>query len=198
MAKIKYGLRNVHYCKITAFDPDTGAPTYDSTVKSWPGAVNLSLEPQGEQTPFYADDITYYMVDSNNGYQGDFESALIPEDFKTSILGFITDDNDVVVEDVDANVEHFALMFQFKDDEKGRRYVFYNCTATRPGVSGATKAENVEPQTETVTITATSVYNATLDKDIVKACATGDSDSTVYENWFDDVYLPEATGGVTT
>ena len=52
---------------------------YDTPIKL-PGAVSLSLEQQGELTPFYADGIKYYVAASNGGYQGDLEMALITDE----------------------------------------------------------------------------------------------------------------------
>lgn len=189
MAKIKYGFKNVYYAPITAWDAETGAPTYGTPVK-WPGGVSLNMDPQGDNTPFYADNIIYYMGAANNGYQGDLEMALAVDSFKKDILGFVSDSNEVMIEDVNAETKHFALLFQFEHDEKASRHVLYNCTATRPSVAGTTKGESIEPETETCTITATSIYNATLDKDIVKATANGGSDATAYSSWFNAVYLP--------
>lgn len=187
--KIKYGLKNVHYA---IGSPQTnGSMTY-STPVPFPGAVSLSLEPQGDNSPFYADNIVYWVGASNTGYQGDLEIARVIDSFKKDVLGMINDGKSVLVEDANAPAVHFALLFQFEGDDKATKHVMYNCTATRPSAAGNTKAESVEPQTETVTITATSVYNATLDADIVKAEANGDSDSTTYSNWFNTVYLPTA------
>lgn len=64
----------------------------------------------------------------------------------------------------------------------------YKCSATRPSVSGATTEETIEPQTETLTLTAGSVYNATLGKEIVKSSAK--EADTPYATWFDAVYIP--------
>ena len=189
MNKIKYGLKNVHYA-IGSLQTN-GSMTY-STPVPFPGAVSLSLEPQGDNSPFYADNIVYWVGASNTGYQGDLEIARVIDSFKKDVLGMINDGKSVLVEDANAPAVHFALLFQFEGDEKATKHVMYNCTATRPSAAGNTKAESVEPQTESVTITATSVYNATLDADIVKAEANGDSDSTTYSNWFNTVYLPTA------
>lgn len=189
MNKIKYGLKNVHYA-IGSLQTN-GSMTY-STPVPFPGAVSLSLEPQGDNSPFYADNIVYWVGASNTGYQGDLEIARVIDSFKKDVLGMINDGKSVLVEDANAPAVHFALLFQFEGDDKATKHVMYNCTATRPSAAGNTKAESVEPQTESVTITATSVYNATLDADIVKAEANGDSDSTTYSNWFNTVYLPTA------
>lgn len=185
--KIKYGLKNVYYA-IATIAAD-GSATY-STPVAFPGAVSLSLEPQGENTPFYADNITYWVGAGNNGYQGDLEMAMIIDAFKTDVLGYLTDVKDVFYEDKGAQAIHFALLFQFEGDDKATRHVMYNCTATRPNAAGETVGESVEPQTETITITATSIYNDDVKKDIVKAEAGPTADETTYNGWFGAVYQP--------
>ena len=192
--KVKYGLKNVFYAKAN-IDELTNTATYE-TPKPWKGAVNLSQEQQGETTKFRADNIDYWVGTSNNGYSGDFESALIPEDFKRDILGDIEDSNGVLVEDAGAKTVHFALMFQFEGDVKATRHVLYNCTATRPTISGATTEETIEPQTETVTITGVAIHNAALDKDLVKARCPEDNDQ--YATFFDSVYQPSGVATYAT
>lgn len=182
--KIKYGIKNVYFAKATI--ASNGSATY-AAPKAIPGAVSLSLDAQGDVSPFYADNIVYYTSIANNGYEGDLEVALIPDDFYKDILGYGTDGNSVLYEDAGAAPVHFALIFQFEGDESARRHVMYNCTATRPSVSGSTKEETIEPQTETITITATTVYNAALDKDLVKASVTP-TQATQYNNWLTTVY----------
>lgn len=188
--KIKYGLKNVYYAVATIAANNTA--TYDTPV-AIPGAVNLSLEPQGDNVNFYADNIVYWVGNGNNGYQGDLEIARIPDSFKEDVLGMVVDAKDVLVEDMNAPIVHFALLFQFEGDEKATKHVMYNCTCSRASESGSTKNETIEPQTETLTITATSIYNASLDADIVKAEANASSDSTTYSGWTSAVYLPTAS-----
>lgn len=185
--KIKYGLKNVYYAVATiAAD---GSATY-STPVAFPGAVSLSLSPQGETSPFYADNIAYWVGVSNTGYEGDLEMARVIDSFKTDVLGYKRDNKDVIFEDANANPIHFALIFQFEGDQKATRHVMYNCTAARPEAAGNTKSESIEPQTETVTITATSIYVSTLDTDIVKSETVTSTDSTTYNGWFSAVYVP--------
>ena len=64
MNKIKYGLSNVHYATITESD---GVITYGKP-KAIKGAVNLSLNAEGESDSFYADDIDYFNWSTNDGY----------------------------------------------------------------------------------------------------------------------------------
>lgn len=187
--KIKYGLKNVYYAVATiAAD---GSATYDTPV-AIPGAVSMSLEPQGENTPFYADNIVYWVGAANNGYQGDLEIARIPDSFKTDVLGYVTSGNGLLVENANAGAIHFALLFQFEGDEKATRHVMYNCTATRATAAGTTKGENIEPETESVTITATTIYVSALDTDIVKSETFASTGTEVYNSFFTAVTLPTA------
>ena len=82
--KVKFGLKNCHYAKAT-LNPTTNAVTFATPV-AIPGAVNLSLDPEGDTEPFYADDMVYYTTTANNGYSGDLEIALLPDSFRKDIL----------------------------------------------------------------------------------------------------------------
>lgn len=189
--KIKYGLKNVYFAVATiAAD---GSATY-ATPKAFPGAVSLSLEPQGESNPFFADNIEYWAGISNAGYEGDLEIARIVDDFKTDVLGYKTGGNGLVYEDTNATAKNFALLFQFEGDEHATRHVFYNCTATRPNVSGQTRSDTVEPQTETITISAASIYVSALDTNVSKAEVDNvTATAAVYSAFYSAVTLPTAT-----
>lgn len=189
--KIKYGLKNVHYAVATI--AANGSATYTTPVP-FPGAVSLSMEPQGETSPFFADNIEYWTGISNTGYEGDLEIARVIDSFKTDVLGYRVAGNGLIVEDANTSPVHFALMFQFEGDEKATRHVMYNCTATRPAAAGQTKGETVEPQTETITISAASIYVAALQTDVIKAELTDStSHSTTYASFFSTVVQPTAS-----
>ena len=191
--KVKYGLKNVYYA-VATIDEDNKA-TYGNP-KKWPGAVSLSLDAQGDTTKFRADNMNYWIGQSNNGYEGDFESALIPDSFRQDVLGDIVDGDGATYEDADAKTVYFALLFQFEGDVKARRHVMYKCSATRPSVSGSTTDENIEPQTETLTITADSIYVTAVGKNVTKAYA--DETDSAYANWFSAVHQPTASPVITT
>ncbi len=187
--KILYGLSNVYYAVATIGSDNTA--TFDTPV-AIPGAVNLSMSPNGENTPFYADNIEYYTVNGNQGYDGTLEVARFPDSFKADVLNMIESANGLLAEDAAAEVVHFALLFQFEGDVSGRRFVLYNCTAGRLGDQSQTRGENIEPGTQTVDIKARPLHFAALDKDIVKAETSDATDSTVYNGWFTAVTVPTA------
>ena len=104
--KVKFGLKNCHYAKAT-FDED-GSVTYAKPVRI-PGAVSLSMDANGEIEPFFADNIAYYVVNNNSGYEGDLEIALIPESFLTDIMHEELDGNGVLAENANVELEHSCL-----------------------------------------------------------------------------------------
>ena len=188
--KVKYNLKNVHAAVLTK--GDDGTFTYAKPV-AIPGAVSISLDAEGDSSPFYADGVVYFRSTSNNGYSGDLEIALIPEWFRTDILQEEKDSNGVLIErsDVTESV-YFALLFEFDGDVNAIRHVLYNCTASRPSIESQTKESSIEPGTETLALTADP-----REDGLVKS-RTGDETSTAtYNNWYKNVYVPNTTTPVT-
>ena len=187
--KVKFNLWNVYYAPLLT---NTTSKIEYGTPIAIPGAVSLSLDPTGENTPFYADGVEYYTISNNMGYSGDLEIALIPESFRVDILKESPDSNKVLIENKDITVGKFALLFRFDGDIRAINHVMYNCSVSRPKIGSKTNEESKEVQTETLTISAKP-----LVKGYVKA-KTGDSTpQTVYDNWFKSVYLPVAAATAT-
>lgn len=190
--KVKYNLKNVHAAKLTESVVE-GATSYSyATPQAIPGAVSITLDAEGDSSPFYADGIVYFRTYANNGYSGDLEIALIPEWFRTEILKETLDTNGVLVEKAD-NTESvkFALLFEFDGDERAIRHVMYNCSASRPSIESSTKEETIEPGTETLSLTADP-----REDGLVKS-RTGDTTAkATYDGWYQSVYVPvvEAQG----
>lgn len=185
--KIKYNLKNVHVAKLTV-NPD-GTYTY-GTPKAIPGAVSLTLDAEGDNTPFWADGIVYYRTISNNGYTGSLEMALIPDWFRKEFLQEILDSNGVLVESANLTDQvYFALLFEFDGDVRKIRHVMFKCTASRPSVSSQTKEATITPVTETLNLTA----DARADG-LVKAKTGADTSDSVYENWYQSVYQYSGSG----
>lgn len=186
--KVKYNLKNSHYAVQTV--GENGAITFEKPVPIR-GSVSISLDAQGDISPFYADGIVFYKSAANNGYEGDLEVALLPESFRTDVLGEELDAKKVLVENADAKQAAFALLFEFDGDEKSIRHVLYNCTATRPSIESNTKEESIEPVTETLTISATPLPDGRI-----KAKTSDTTDEGTYTGWYDTVYeTPAPTHG---
>lgn len=185
--KVKYGLTNVYYALATISAADNTA-TYGQP-KRLPGAVNLTMDHQGDANTFYADNIAFFTMQGDAGYSGTLEIAQITDDFRKDILGEIEDANGVLTEVANAPTVPFALLFQFDGDKKNTRHVLYNCTASKPSIAGETNTESITPKTDTLNLTAAPVHNPNLGDsglDVFKGRAlAGD---TPYANWFDAVY----------
>lgn len=177
---VKYGLRNVHYAKYEKVEDEI---LFD-TPKRLPGAVELSLEPQGDPIEKYADDGLYYRAANNQGYEGTLTIALIPEEFSVEVLGLVKNSDNVLIETAEAKGESFALMFEFDGDVKATRYVLYNCSASRPTVESVTKDDGTETQDDELEFKA-SLHPVTR---IVKASTSSETTPEIYNNWYKTVY----------
>ena len=188
--KVKFGLKNCHYALVT-IDED-GKVTFVTPV-SMPGSVSLSLDAEGDNDPFYADDSVYYMVSNNNGYSGDFELALIPESFLVDVLHETEDANGVLVENKDVEPEHFALLFEFSGDQRKIRHCLYYCSATRPSMEGDTTEDKKEVKTEKLSLTVSP-----LPSGLVKVKTGTNTSEETYNNWYTKVYEPQDKTTTTT
>lgn len=181
--KVKFNLKNVYAAIATE---NNGVYSYATPI-AIPGAVSMSLDAEGESSPFYADGIVYFRTVVNNGYSGDLEIALVPEWFREQVLQESKDNKGVFVEN--ANITDpvkFALLFEFDGDQNAIRHVLYNCSVSqRPSIASQTKEDTVEPVTETLSLSADP-----REDGLIKARSSSDTDSTVYANWYNMVYVP--------
>ena len=186
--KVKFGLEKVH---VAFFDEELG--TFEEP-QHIPGAVNLALTGEGEPYTFYADNIAYYVVNSNNGYSGDLEMALIPDWFSVEALGWEIDDNGMVVEVADGKQKPFALLYEVKGDQNNKRYIYYNCMSSKPTEEHSTETESREVNTQTLTINVSAKeFN---NKNVIKgAMELSLANATAFNSFFDEVQEPTFAGG---
>ena len=181
--KVKYGLKNAHYALLTI--AEDGTVTYGKPIPI-PGSVSLTMDAQGDTSTFYADNMAYFVTAANDGYSGTFEVALIPDQFRQDVLHETMDEAaQVLVENINNQTSPFALLFEFDGDKKVTRHVLYNCTCTRPSVSGGTTTNTKEPSTETMNLTASPLPNGNT-----KARTTVDTPAAQYAGWYDAVWQP--------
>lgn len=175
--KVQFGLKNVHIAIRTG--STAGTPVAVS------GGVSLSLSPQGEQSTFYADNIAYYVSQSNQGYSGDLEMARFPDDVRQALWGEVATTAGTQYELSTAEPATFDLGFQIDGDAYETLVWVYGCTATRPTIGSTTIAEGKEVQTETCTITSSPLSNG-----LVRSFTTDTVTTAVKNNWFVTVYEP--------
>lgn len=180
--KVKYNLKNVHYALLTV--SEDGTVTYGTPV-AIPGAVSIGLDANGEPSNFYADGYAYYTISNNMGYEGDLEIAMVPESFRVDVLKEELDSNKVLIENANVETANFALLFEFDGDIRKIRHVLYNCAASRPSIESQTNEDEIEVQTETLSLTATPLASG-----YVKAKTGDDTADATYQNWYSAVYMP--------
>lgn len=191
--KVRFGIQNVYVAFLNADETDYGTPI------RIPGARNLTTDPQGESNNWYADNIPFVTFNSNSGYTGSLELALIPDAVLAEMFGWTIDANGALVEDAEGVPKSFALLFEVKGDKKNRRNVFYNVSATRPGSNNQTQEESIDPNTETLNITmiprtiqVSTGQGATVSKTVTKASMEPSTQGqAAYDAFFNAVYIPQ-------
>lgn len=181
--KVKFGLSNVHVAPITVNDDNTF--TY-GTIIPIPGAVNLTLDPSGEDVDFKADNIPYFNDSANQGYEGSLELALVPDSFREKILGEYIDNNGAFFENRDDEIKPFALGFQIDGDKSNRKFWYFNVTAKRPATGSKTIENTKEPVTETLNIKA---LIRPEDGEVRTFLEPNESNTAAYNGFFESVYV---------
>lgn len=180
--KITYGIKNVYVAPINV--SESGVVTY-GVPRALPGATEIALSIVGEIVKKYADNITYFKMGVNQGYEGNLSVYNVPDWFSEAYLGYKVDSNGVLVEDASGTMADFALMFEFNTDTaKTKRNVMYNVTASRPEINSSTKEDTIDPQPFSIPITASPA----IGTEYVKASVVGDSTDATWSSWFSSVY----------
>lgn len=185
--KIKYGLKKVHYAVQTETVTEGVTTLSYGTFKPVPGAVNLTNAPVGEVVEFYADDVVYFSENTNDGYDGNIEMALVPDTFRVDVFGDTLDDNGALIENKDTKANKIALAFEFDGDKNQTRHVLYSVSVARPNIDSSTRTNTKTPATESMAYQARPrVDNGNIKAKLAK-------DKTGYDTFFDAVYEPVTT-----
>ena len=194
--KVKFGLKNVHYALVTETVVTTGADAGKivssyGDLKALAGAVSMSMSSSASKSVFRADNSDYYVSYGEGGYDGSLEVARVNEDFLKDVLGYVEDNDKILVESGAAfkTVNYFALVFEFDGDQRETKHCLYKCSASRPDIASQTTGEGgtTDPQTETLNITAVP----RIDEDKYIHLQTQDTTTTaVIEAWYTAVPVP--------
>lgn len=190
--KYRYDVKNCYYCPGTR-NAD-GSITFDETrIRQEPGLQSIDMKAEGDISKIRADGIDYIIIASNNGYTGTLNFVKISDQFRQDCLAETVDiTTGIQYEDADATPDPFALMGEFKGDTEGIRFIYYNCTASRPDQTGENKDNMREPDTESLSLQA-SPLPCIIDgaeKNIVRGGVTKSANAATYNQWFSKVCLP--------
>ena len=190
--KYRYDVKNCYYCpgKRNA----DGSIIFDETrIRQEPGLQSIDMQAEGDISKIRADGIDYIIIASNNGYTGTLNFVKISDQFRQDCLAETVDiTTGIQYEDADATPDPFALMGEFKGDTEGIRFIYYNCTASRPNQTGENKDNMREPDTESLSLQASPlpcVIDGT-EKNIVRGGVTKSANAATYNQWFTKVCLP--------
>lgn len=150
--KVVFGLSNVYFGTYSV--TTTGSVTL-GTPMHVPGAVNLSLEADTEETVFWADNVKYYVSNADNGFTGEVELAYVPNDFKTQFMNYktLSDGGLAQIKGVDNKTVY--MMFEGSGDAEKRRAILYNISLGPITREYSTTEGSNEPKTATLPITVT-------------------------------------------
>lgn len=177
--KVTFGLKNVHYAVIT----DDGKKLTYGTPSVLPGAVELSLDANGDAIEFFADDVKFYSADNNQGYTGKLTIAKLTEAFEKEVLG-VDDTEGVLTENANAKIKRIAMMFEFDGDQKATRHLLYNVSLSRPGDGSKSREDKVDVNTQELEFTAApDPYSGK-----VKTKTSSTTTQAVYDAWYASVF----------
>lgn len=181
--KVKFGLENC------VFVPETETDVYDNENKiPIPGAVNLTRERQGEDTNFFADDMTYYITSTYQGFTGELQIAMATELMEQKIFGDETDETTgIMIENRNSKQVRGAFGYMIRGDQYNRMFWNYGVTLSRPNTEASTIEDAAEPQTDTMNISVTGLSDGS---GVIGIKTSSKTPQTVRDKWFDKVIMP--------
>lgn len=182
--KVVFGLSNVYFGTYSV--TTTGSVTL-GTPYHVPGAVNLSLDADTEESVFWADNVKYYVSNADNGFTGEVEMAYFPNDFKTQFMNYKTLSNGGLAQIKSMNNKTVYMMFEASGDKQNRRAILYNITLGPISREYSTTEEGKEPVTATMPITVVG------DNDTGVTRVVFGEDAAAYTTMFTTPPVPSTT-----
>ena len=145
---LKKGIAKIGYAMVK----DTSTFEYDQVVwfeSEVSGGREYSAEPNGETTEIYADSISVYAAEDNNGYNIKLILLAVIDDIETKWLSNSVATNGGIVEIAKPETRpRFALItVDDTTNGNGETTIYYNCCVSkRPKLSGKTSEGKFEAQ----------------------------------------------------
>lgn len=149
--KVIFGVSNLH---VGTYDVATDGTVTMGAPYRLPGTVNISLDAESEESVFWADNVKYHVMYSDNGYTGEIENALFDDEFKTKFLNYIELDDGGLAQIKGMQNKTVYIIFQGDGDAENRRMIMYNVDLGHISREYATTEDTKEPQTATLPFTA--------------------------------------------
>lgn len=184
--KVEFGISNLH---AGTYDVNlsTGAVTMGEGIML-PGAVSLSLEPEGDSSSFYADDKIFHSDYQDNGFSGTLKVAKFTDDFKKKFLGYVETKDGGLASMKGAVKPALWVSFEAKGDKEKRRVLLYNVTLGGISREYETTSDKKEPATESSKITVIGDNATGITQVVYNPSDTG------YANVFTTPAKPELKG----
>ena len=191
--KVRFGLSNLHVFF------SKGTNEWEDPI-AIPGITECSRTSQTNSSDFYADNVLYFRANADTGDEITLTTAFIPDAFKARMLGWAIDSKGALVRTTDGTPEEFAMAYQVEGDKKPRAKVVYSCIASVPDETASTKGEQIEVQTEQITVRSKAIEIA--GHTTVDAVLNKSDDEAAFATFFNAVYVPtyastEASGETT-
>lgn len=182
--KVVFGLSKVY---VGTYSVNTYGTATLGTPMHVPGAVNLSLEADTEETVFWADNIKYYTTNADNGFTGELEMAYIPDAFKTQFMNYKTLADGGIAQFKNLSNKDVYMMFEASGDAENRRAIMYNISLGPITREYSTTEGTKEPKTATLPITVVGDNQTGLTRAVYGESASG------YANLFTSPPAPSTT-----
>ena len=147
--KVLFGFKDLY---IGTYEVDSNGDVTMGSPYHQKGAVGFSPEEQGDNYTFNADDSAYFSYYSSGTFEGDLVVARFDDAFKKQFLGYVELDDGGLAQIKNAKRPDVYIMFEVQGNEGPERLIYYNGSMGGITREFATIEDNIEVQTETISI----------------------------------------------
>lgn len=184
---ILIGCRDVVFAKMTA-DAASGT-TYESTIYTAPGVIEVGLTAQVTNEHLGADDVALYEVfNSLDGFGLSLNLAALGPDGRALLLGNTVDAKGVLMESADDNAPYVAMGFKAARSDGTDDYIWlYKGKFAMSDMTFRTK-EQGQVNWQTPTLSATFVPRISDKKVRATVNSADENAATILSTFFNSVY----------
>ena len=147
--KVLYGFKDLY---IGTYEVDSNGDVTMGSPYHQKGATGFSPEEQGDNYTFFADDSAYFSYYSSGTFEGDLVVARFDDAFKKQFLGYVELDDGGLAQIKNAKKPDVYIMFEVQGNEGPERLIYYNGSMGGITREYVTIEDNVEVQTESISI----------------------------------------------